>query len=89
MFTVTDTACAHIAKMLNSQGAPADIAVRFVLEADSIALKPDQERDGDTAFEHDGRIVLVLDAQVLELLADDTLDVEDEQLTLRHPPKDE
>ena len=85
MLTVTEAASARLAEMLKQQDVPADIAVRFVHEGEGVGLRPDNEREGDTAFQHEGRTVLLLDAQVSELLVDDTLDVEDAKLTLRHP----
>ena len=85
MLTVTEAASAHLAQMLKQQDAPEDIAVRFVCEEQGIALQPDSERAGDTTFPHDGRTVLVLDAQVSELLAEDTLDLEGAKLALQHP----
>ena len=36
-------------------------------------------------FQHEGRTVLLLDAQVSEMLAQDTLDFEGKKLTLQHP----
>jgi hypothetical protein len=89
MFTITVEASAHLAKFLNSQGPPAEIAVRFVHRGEAVAVQPDEEREGDKAFQHEGRTVLVLDAQMLELLADDALDVENYHLTLQQPPKGE
>ena len=89
MLTVTGAASARLAQSLDDQGLPRDVAVRFVFEGQGIALKQDSERPGDTTFQHGDRTVLLLDAQVSELLAEDTLDVEGAQLTLEHPKEGE
>jgi Fe-S cluster assembly iron-binding protein IscA len=88
MLTVTDAAVAHLAEMLKQQDTPEDVAVRFVCEAQGIALQHDNEREGDTTFQHEGQTVLLLDAQVSELLAEHTLDVDGAKLTLQHPQDD-
>ena len=89
MLTVTEAASAHLARMLNEQNAPEEIAVRFVPEEEGIALRHDSERPGDTTFQRQDRTILVLDAAVSELLAEDTLYVEDAQLTLQSPDNGE
>jgi hypothetical protein len=85
MLTVTDTAIANLAQILKQQGAPEDVAVRFVYETKGIALRHDSERPGDKTYQHEGRTVLLLDAQVSQLLAEDTLDIEGEKLVLNRP----
>jgi Fe-S cluster assembly iron-binding protein IscA len=90
VLTVTEAARAHLAQLLAQQDVPEDIAVRFVYEeGEGIALQPDSERAGDTAFQHEGQTVLVMDAQVSELLAEDTLDLEGTKLALQHPQEGE
>jgi len=89
MLTATDAASARLAQMLDDPGSPEDVAVRFVFEGQGIALKQDNQRPGDTMFQHEGRTVLLLEAQVPELLAEDTLDVEGAKLTLQHPKEGE
>lgn len=46
-------------------------------------------RTGDSTLQHEGRTVLLLDAQVSELPAEDTLDIEGARLTLQHPKEGE
>ena len=87
MLTVTDAASAHLAQMLKQHDAPEDTAVRLVYEGQGVALRRDRERAGDATFQHEGRTVLLLDAQISELLAKDTLDLEGAQLAL-HPASD-
>ena len=89
MLAVTDAAKAHLAQMLNDHGLPEDVAVRFVSEGQAIALKQDAERPGDDVFQHEGRTVLLLDAQVSELLTEDTLDVDGAKLALLRPKEGE
>lgn len=82
MLTVTEAASARLAQILSQQGLPEDIAVRLVHEGQGIALQQDSERAGDTTFQHEGRTVLLLDAEVSALLAGNTLDIEGAKLTL-------
>lgn len=88
MLTVTQAASARLAEILSQEGLPEGTAIRLVQEGQGLGMQPDNERPGDKTFEHEGQIVLLLDAQVAELLSDDTLDVEEAKLTLRHPPGD-
>ena len=46
-------------------------------------MQPDNARPDDATVEHDGRTILLLDEQVAQLLAEDTLDLDGENLTLR------
>jgi Fe-S cluster assembly iron-binding protein IscA len=85
MLTVTDAAGAHLAQLLDDHGLAEDVAVRFVVEEQGIAMRQDNQRPGDATFEHEGRTVLVMDSQVSELLTEDTLDIEDAKLTLKRP----
>ncbi len=87
MPAVTEAASARLAQMLKQQSRLEEIAVRFVYEGNGSALRRDSERPGDTTFQHEGRTVLLLDAQVSELLAEDTLDLEGTKLKLQ-PPKE-
>jgi Fe-S cluster assembly iron-binding protein IscA len=89
MLTVTDAATERIAQLLDDQGVPDETAVRLVYHQQGIALQQDTEREGDTTFEHEGRTVLLLDNEVANLLSEGTLDVDGENLTLRHPKDEE
>jgi len=88
MLTVTEAAGVHLAEILAQQRVPEDIAVRFVYEGQSIVLEHDSARDGDTTYQHDGRTVLLLDAQLSGLLAKAILDLDGAQLKLRPPGED-
>jgi hypothetical protein len=89
VLTVTEAAGANLAQALKQQDAPEDIAVRFGHEGQSIALQQDSERGGDTTFQHEGRTVLLPDAQVSELPAKDTLYLVGAKLTLKRPKEGE
>ncbi|MFQ5804820.1 MAG: hypothetical protein ACE5I3_00045 [Phycisphaerae bacterium] len=83
MLTVTEDAGARLAQMLTQENLPEEVAIRLVREGGGVGMQPDSERPGDATFEHNGRLVLLLDEQVSRLLANDTLDVEGAKLTLK------
>lgn len=89
MLVVSETASARLAQMLEQMEFPEGAAVRLVQEPNGVALQTDDQRSGDATFEYEGRTVLLLDAQISELLSDSTLDMEGDTLTLRHPNSDE
>ena len=74
MWTVTDTALAHLFEILQEQEA-ANGALRITAEEDGFALVFDEARSGDRSFDYEGRIVLVLEAAISGVLADRTLDL--------------
>lgn len=77
MVTVTDAAGAHMAQLLAQVEANKDVAIRLVLNEHNIVPTMDQARVGDTAFSYKGKTVLVLDALVVQAMADHTLDVQE------------
>jgi hypothetical protein len=77
MVTVTDAAGAHLAQLLDKVKAQEDTVIRLVLDESDMVPKMDQARAGDTAFSYEGRRSLVLDALVVQAMADKTLDVQD------------
>jgi len=89
VLTVTEAASANLAQMIKQQGAPEDIAVRFVYEGHGVASHRDSQRAGDTASQHEARTVLLLDAQVSKLLAADRLDLVGAKLALKCPKEGE
>ena len=76
MLTVTESAGGHLASLLVEAEAPEDVAVRFVLEGQGLAMALDNERPDDETFAYEGKTILLLDNQISELLADKTLDIE-------------
>jgi len=75
MLTVSYTAGEHLDLMLAEANAHDDAAIRVVVKGDVISPEIDTARFGDTTFDHEGKVVLAIDEQVSELLADRNLDV--------------
>lgn len=76
MFVITEAAGVYLCNVLDRAQVPEDTAVRFVMEEGSLETRLDTARDGDATFDHEGRKVLLLDAEVSEVLDTSTLDVE-------------
>ena len=87
MLTVSYTAGEHLDLMLAEANVPNDAVIRLALEGDKFSLEfsieisefsieIDTAQPGDTTFDHGGKVVLAIDEQTLELLADRKLDVE-------------
>lgn len=77
MFSITETAGAHLAGLLEREEAPEDVVVRLEQSEDGLAIRLGNAHPGDSAFTHEGRTVLVLDDEICQELADSKLDVED------------
>ena len=75
MLALSYTASEHLDLLLAEANAPDDAAIRLVLEGDGFSLEIDTARPGDTTFDHAEKVVLAIDEQVSELLADMKLDV--------------
>ena len=75
MLTLSYTASEYLDLLLGETNAPDDDAIRLVLEGDGFKLEYDTARPGDTTFDHEGIVVLVIDEQVSGILADMKLDV--------------
>ena len=76
MLMMTETAGEYLTALLDNTNAPEETAIRFVLEGNTLTPRLDNSRPGDATFDHDGRRVLVLDADVSQALAESTLDVQ-------------
>jgi len=77
MLTVSDDARAHLASLLeNVEGAPDDAAIRLVAQPQGLGLAVDTPDDADETVEHDGRTILVMDAEVASMLDERTLDIQ-------------
>lgn len=87
MLTVTDAAGTRLARIIDREGRPEEVAVRLTHDGQRIRVTVDGERSGDTPFKYMGRTVLLLDERVSRLLDDGTLDVKKtgkgDRLTLR------
>ena len=77
MLTVTEAAGVYLTQILDQANVASDTAVRFVAEENKLTPYLDNARPGDATFDHDGRIVLMLDADISQALTNKTLDVED------------
>lgn len=76
MLTVTPAASARLARMLADLSAPANAAIRMVLEEQGLRIRLDRPTPNDLKFDHDGRTVLVLDERMSKILARKKVDVE-------------
>ncbi len=63
MVTVTYTAGEHMAYTLYEHQVGDDIVLRLSLEKGGVGIRPDKIRPGDETFDHNGKVVLVLDQQ--------------------------
>ncbi len=52
-----------------------DVALRIKLTRSGVQMQPDTIRPGDEAFDHNGKVVLVLDQQTSQLLSNKTIDL--------------
>ncbi len=73
MVTLTYTAGEHMAYMLSEQQV--DAVLRIMVTRGDVEMQPDQIRPDDETFDHDGKVVLVLDQQTAQLLGNKTIDL--------------
>ena len=83
MFTFTESAGALLAQMIGQEQLADDVAFRLVSKSEGIYFEQDTVRLGDAKFEHEGRVVLLLDAGMVQMLEDDKLDANGGELVLR------
>ncbi len=77
MLTVTDSACATIANLLESNDAPESVALRLTAaEQGGLGLSPDAPSDEDQSYHHEGRTVLVITPELVQQLDGVILDTE-------------
>jgi len=69
MVTITYSATEHIAYTLSEQQVGDDVVLRIKVTKDDVEMQPDEIRPGDETFDHNGKVVLVLDQQTSQLLA--------------------
>ena len=75
MVTVTYTAAEHMAYMLSEQRVRDDIAWRIGFTKGLVEMQPDKIRPRDDTFDHNGKVVLVLDQQTSQFLANKTIEL--------------
>ena len=78
MLAVTENALRKMRQILAESDASDNAAVRLKRESGRVRTRLDSARPGDTAYDHDGKTVLVLDEEVSKALADRKLDVLDD-----------
>lgn len=77
MLTITPAARELLSRLLEEKNTPEDEAARFVFNRDNLTVEIDKLRAGDVTFDYKGRVIVLLDEEAAEILADNTLDVKD------------
>ncbi len=75
MVTVTYTAAEHMAYTLSELHVRDDVVLRIKLGKGGGGIQPDKIRPGDETFDHNGKVVLVLDQQNSQMLGNKTIDL--------------
>ena len=90
MLTVTDPAAAQLDAMLEK--APEGAAIRFVANGQMLEPRVDQPREGDQAYTHEQKVVLLVEPAMADALKDRVLDTQKTeqgtQLALKQAPPD-
>jgi len=73
---MTEAAGEYLTTVLDNTDASEEAAIRFVLEGNTLMPKLDHAHPGDATFDHGGRMVLMLDTQVSQILTNSTLDAQ-------------
>ncbi len=77
MLTVTDSACATLANILETNNAPENVALRLgAAPQGGLGLAPDAPATEDQSYDHEGRTVLVVAPDLLTQLDGVILDTE-------------
>ena len=83
MLNASDAACAYISELLTSSEAPDESAVRIVIEENQLSMKLDEEKPGDETILHEGKTILLVDAEISQVLDGKTLEFEDTEEGLK------
>ncbi len=75
MVTLTYTAAEQMAYELSEKQVSDDIVLRINVTKSGVEIKQDQIRPGDETFDHNGRVVLVLDQPTSQLLGNKTINL--------------
>jgi Fe-S cluster assembly iron-binding protein IscA len=78
MLTVTESAVAHLAALLDLPQLQTHDVVRLIIEESGVQMEPARQEPGDVIFKHEERTVLVLEESVSQRLKGFTLDVVEE-----------
>lgn len=76
MLTVTDTAAAHLAELLDNAEAADEAVVRFVPQGQTLTLQLGSEQSGDQTFQHGEKTVLAVEPEIAQALADKRLELQ-------------
>jgi Fe-S cluster assembly iron-binding protein IscA len=77
MLNITEAAGEYLTAVLERANAPEYTAIRIRLEDGGLSPALDLARPGDETFDHNGRLVLLLDGGACDYLSDSTLDVDE------------
>ena len=77
MLIVSEAACSLAAELLDNAKAADDVAVRLFFKGDDLAMQMDHHLEGDSAFDHKGRVVLILSEDVMAEIGSQTLDIKE------------
>ena len=77
MITVSPAAKELLTRLLEEKNTPQSEAARLIFNQDNLTVEIDGPRSGDTAIDHEGRVILLLDEEAADILSDNTLDVMD------------
>ena len=77
MLEITAVVATYLSDWLRDANASKGSCVRLMLQKSGLELTVDEVRPGDTTFDHEGSVLLVVDVQVHRLLDGKTLDIRD------------
>ncbi len=75
MVTVTYTAVEYMAYTLSEQQVGDDVVLRIRSANGGVEIQRDKVRPGDEIFDHNGKVVMVMDQQTSQLLDNMTIDI--------------
>jgi len=77
MLAVTDKAVQYLRETLSREEEGTPAAFRIANTEEGYELTPDEAKEGDQVFDHEGENYLLLDTEVGEALSNATLDVQE------------
>ena len=75
MLNVTDEAKVYLKGLIDQNNVPEEATIRLTAGPQGLGLAPDKATEADTAYEHDGRTVLVVAEQISTQLDGKSLSV--------------
>ncbi len=75
MVTVTYGAAEHMAYTLSEHQVRDDVVLRIKMAKGGVGIRQDKIRPGDETFDHNGKVVLVLDQQISQLFGNLSIDL--------------